>query len=532
MLNAESNEPTTAAAAALAAVDAGSNTSAVEALANRAETADPAQRVFERVVWAEAAFRLGDLTNALSELDIAEAEASTLEAPLLSAKVRTAAADILVGRGRTTEALTSALEAMVVIDEVEPDQAEDPRDLISSIRRDIAVLMLELGVPSRAIDQLRQAVSGGSASSLQAHNHLALGRAHLDLARRQHGVLDRRWERSARMASDQAKMAAAWGKALHRVQSSILLGGVALLHGDFDLAGRTLVGSLPDLAAIDDPAIIGRHNLNLARAMRGAGHHEDAVSWLERARDASRRRFVRGLATSIEHELAKAHRGLGNIELALSHLDKAITLEAQRGTEHIGALVTHLVQQAELATAHRRLLRTSDELADQARLDRLTDVPNRLALSLYVAELAEADHGDVAALFVDVDNFKTVNDTGGHAAGDRVLRTVAEIVQHTIRNDDKVFRYGGDEFIVLLPGTDSVVAHEVAERIRGSVEQSAVQTSGAPGEHPVTVSVGCCVGSGVSAASVIAGADAAVYLAKRSGRNRVGVASPRAPMTI
>lgn len=482
-------------------------------------------------MWAECAARLGDLGKALSELDVAEAEAAVLETPLLSTKVRTVAASILVGRGRTTEALTSALEAMVEIDEIEAADDDIDRDLVASVRCDIGALMLELGVPSRAIDQLRQAVNTAADGPASARHRLMLGRAQMELASRQYDLVDRRWERSARMASDQARTVGAWGLRQPGVEAAILLANVELLRGEPSGAGRILMDAAEDLHVIDDPSTHARHNLALASALRRAGYPEDAVRWLQRA-SSEQHHKPRHFRAAIEYELSAAYSEQGSAELALEHLHNAVGIEAQRGNEHIGALVTHLVQQAELATEHRRLVRTSSELANQARLDRLTDVPNRLALSLYVAELAAGDPSEVAALFIDIDNFKVVNDTGGHGVGDAVLRSVGEVVRNTIRADDQVFRYGGDEFVVLLPGTDSVVAHEIAERIRASVELSAVEAPDADGSHLVTVSVGCCVGSGVSAASVIAGADAAVYLAKRSGRNRVAVAAPRAPMTI
>lgn len=531
-LNAEPNEPPASIAAALASIRQGSNSRALDTLASRASTPDPHVRVAQRILWAESSARLGNLSKALNELDVAEAEASVLESPLLSTRVRTVAASILVGRGRTTEALTSALEALTEIDDL--DAPDDPRDrsLIAAIRSDIGELMLELGVPAQAIDQIRQAISHDRDETPEVSHRIALGRAQLALASRQSAFVDRRWERSARIAADQAQTAAKAGGRIHRVEAAILLAEVALLRSDPAGAGRLLVDAMDELAQIDDTLVVARHELAMAKAMCRSGFPEDAIGWLEGAQTTARRRNPRGLIADIERELAQAHRDLGDHAGALAHLERAFALESQRSNERVGALVTHLVQQTELATEHRRLVRTSNELADQARLDRLTDVPNRLALSLFVAELATGDEAEVAALFIDIDNFKIVNDTGGHGVGDTVLRSVAEIVKNTIRADDQVFRYGGDEFVVLLPGTDSAVAHEIAERIRASVERSAVEAPDADGSHLVTVSVGCCVGAGVAAASTIAGADAAVYLAKRSGRNRVAVAAPRAPMTI
>ena len=120
---------------------------------------------------------------------------------------------------------------------------------------------------------------------------------------------------------------------------------------------------------------------------------------------------------------------------------------------------------------------------------------------------------------MDIDEFKTVNDTLGHLAGDAVLRLVAESLQDLTRSEDVVGRLGGDEFALLLPGTDLPEATGIAERL-----VTHVRTAGAP--YAVTVSVGAAAVTWSDPVGLQATADAAVYRAKHSGRDRVCVPPP------
>jgi diguanylate cyclase (GGDEF)-like protein len=123
---------------------------------------------------------------------------------------------------------------------------------------------------------------------------------------------------------------------------------------------------------------------------------------------------------------------------------------------------------------------------------------------------------------LDIDHFKNVNDHYGHQAGDEVLITVADLIQLNVRPVDVVCRYGGEELAVILPETDEEGARTVAERIRGTVEDSVTTTPQGDTVH-VTVSIGLAVfpRDGDTAASLIHAADQALYAAKQEGRNLV-----------
>jgi diguanylate cyclase (GGDEF)-like protein/PAS domain S-box-containing protein len=160
-------------------------------------------------------------------------------------------------------------------------------------------------------------------------------------------------------------------------------------------------------------------------------------------------------------------------------------------------------------------------LAHQAMHDMLTDLPNRaLLLDRLDQALARADRSRCpsALLFVDLDRFKQINDSLGHAAGDLVLTTVAERLTRVIRPGDSVARLGGDEFVVLAEDIgDPSIAEEIAERIRASVAAPIVLAERA-------VSIGCSIGIAISdrhnPETLLQEADMALYQAKGAGRNR------------
>jgi diguanylate cyclase len=125
----------------------------------------------------------------------------------------------------------------------------------------------------------------------------------------------------------------------------------------------------------------------------------------------------------------------------------------------------------------------------------------------------------VAALMIDIDLFKRVNDTYGHPTGDRVLQHVAQAITQSVRPSDLVFRYGGEEFLVLLPDVDHTTALTAAERIRSRIAHPAKECP------DVTVSVGVARRhAGEDHEALVARADLALYQAKSNGRDRIEVA--------
>lgn len=127
----------------------------------------------------------------------------------------------------------------------------------------------------------------------------------------------------------------------------------------------------------------------------------------------------------------------------------------------------------------------------------------------------------LSLLLVDLDNFKQLNDTHGHLEGDRALALVASVVRQGCREVDTAYRYGGEEFVVLLPETEITVAAQVAERLRHNIAQAPLCTGGGVVVH-LSASFGLAAyRPGDSAESLFARADQGVYAAKRAGKNRV-----------
>lgn len=169
------------------------------------------------------------------------------------------------------------------------------------------------------------------------------------------------------------------------------------------------------------------------------------------------------------------------------------------------------------------------QLEHLGRFDPLTGVANRR----YLAEIMEAERirssrygRPPSVLMMDVDRFKQINDAHGHQAGDMVLQTLCETCRIVLREVDIVGRWGGDEFVVLLPEISSVLAPQVAERLRGAVGNMELASGNS---HPLnfSISIGCasCAAEDDSMEIALGFADRALYQAKHTGRNRVCVAA-------
>jgi diguanylate cyclase (GGDEF)-like protein len=167
------------------------------------------------------------------------------------------------------------------------------------------------------------------------------------------------------------------------------------------------------------------------------------------------------------------------------------------------------------------MMRSDVDTRAQAVVDDLTGLLNRKALYSRVAELGEQSRitGEPVGLIVgDVDAFKSVNDEFGHPTGDIVLRELAYLLRKVLRAFDLVYRLGGEEFVVIVPGADLEQAAELAESLRVAVESDRV------GGHDVTMSFGVSAsvrGAAFGYESLFARADRALYRAKQEGRNRV-----------
>jgi two-component system cell cycle response regulator len=205
-------------------------------------------------------------------------------------------------------------------------------------------------------------------------------------------------------------------------------------------------------------------------------------------------------------------------------------------------LETRLIAAERVTALHRRVAhfqaemeRANRELLGQSLTDALTGLPNRRRMEQDLARVHERairSGRPYGLAMLDVDHFKLYNDHRGHPAGDRVLRTVAEVLIAVVRSGESVYRYGGEEFLLLVEegGVEAVTA--AAERVRSRIADLAIPHPARPSPPPVvTVSAGVAgweEGRTSGCAEVLARADHALYEAKAAGRNRVASAAQTA----
>jgi two-component system cell cycle response regulator len=172
-----------------------------------------------------------------------------------------------------------------------------------------------------------------------------------------------------------------------------------------------------------------------------------------------------------------------------------------------------------------RILALHRKLHLEATYDRLTSVWNRAAIVDYLQralQRAVRENSCIGVIVADLDHFKSINDTLGHAAGDKVLQEAARRMELALRPDDHIGRYGGEEFLIIVAGCDWNQTMMVAERIRRTINTTPAVSQAQ--EIQITVSLGVAMsggGVGEDAGRLIAAADQALYRAKKAGRNRV-----------
>lgn len=237
-----------------------------------------------------------------------------------------------------------------------------------------------------------------------------------------------------------------------------------------------------------------------------------ALSWLAIPMLTLSSRFsMRGIVVGV----------LGSVLLALA---VAFVVDAAAVLADPVLVIVPLALIVCVAVLSTPLMRSDIEHRSDAVIDQLTGMLNRNALRARVHELtlqSQLSGEQIGVIVGDLDHFKSVNDTRGHAAGDAVLREVAYLLRKELRAFDLAYRLGGEEFLILLPGADPESTAQIAEKLREAV--AAEPLAGVP----ITMSFGVAAsrrGSRFDYDAVFAQADAALYRAKRNGRDGVCVA--------
>jgi diguanylate cyclase (GGDEF)-like protein len=202
------------------------------------------------------------------------------------------------------------------------------------------------------------------------------------------------------------------------------------------------------------------------------------------------------------------------IERALAMLQRSLDVTLVRMCESF---------ESERQRAHEELARRQEELAFMATHDSLTGLPNRTLILDRVEQMlvrARRNQTPIAALFIDLDNFKTINDTLGHRVGDQLLCAVAARLEGVVRDIDALGRLGGDEFVIVAEGMSLAAGPElIAERLLEALSQP-FKLDGAETQLTVTASVGIAMGDRASGEELLRDADIAMYRAKWEGKSR------------
>jgi diguanylate cyclase (GGDEF)-like protein len=188
--------------------------------------------------------------------------------------------------------------------------------------------------------------------------------------------------------------------------------------------------------------------------------------------------------------------------------------------EDFGAWVELELQRRPMEQRLHEMAQRATAMERQAMLDSLTGMWNRAGLDRWFELQRNTPN---AVIVLDLDHFKTINDTWGHLVGDTVLREVADRIRHTLRPEDFVARYGGEEFVICLPHADLQKAQLVAQRLRSAIADEPLALDNIQCEMTASLGIALYDGKGASLIDTFAAADEMLFAAKQAGRNQVRV---------
>ena len=283
------------------------------------------------------------------------------------------------------------------------------------------------------------------------------------------------------------------------------------------------------------------HKLNLARAAIGQGRLDEAAIWLNQSLESVERHGVNRFTYQVHELLAGIYDEKGELQNAIKHYKLFHDIKSQFFNEETHRRLGNMIvsQQVETTRIDAEIYRLKNQALCQeisthnqtvaemeilATTDSLTGLLNRrhfMTLSGYAFESVRQAGQPLAALMIDIDDFKNVNDRFGHLAGDQVLMEVTATIQASLRKEDLFGRLGGEEFAAILPRTEMFAVQKAAERILNNVAKNTTWIGSQNIQITLSIGIAQAGPADDSLEKLLDRADKAMYAAKRSGKNRI-----------
>lgn len=335
-------------------------------------------------------------------------------------------------------------------------------------------------------------------------------------------------QRALRYARDAQPYAKAFAEPFFLMMTEGNLAEALLHSGQLDQADLLLRQTLQEAHERGYLAQNWRMRCSLAELLLLRGQAQQAFDGLSELILEMGDKAPTATALRAHHALYRACKTLGLFEQALQQLEAYDAIARMRSTAQLMAQSQHFVTRLEAEQARREAKAHQAhalELQERVLHDPLTGLGNRRFLDERIEPLAQEcsrSGRPLTLALIDVDRFKTINDWFGHEVGDRVLEQLAQMLKENTRGSDLLVRYGGEEFLVAFPNTDSERAFEVCERLRERVQTHPWHALAA--DLAVTLSIGLASAAPYALDQLIARADRAMYQAKHLGRNQVALA--------
>lgn len=303
------------------------------------------------------------------------------------------------------------------------------------------------------------------------------------------------------------------------------LGGVLARTGELDRGLALYARSTEYFRSVGDAFQVARQRMLAGTHLVAAGRHAEAREALAQSLALCTEASFRNTEWQAQRTLSEALEALGEIPAALAALRASVTLreahDEARYAERVRLLELHVAaENARRAAAIER--QRSAELDRIAHTDPLTGLANRRLLRDFcAAALAGRAELPLTLAIFDVDHFKVVNDTYGHDVGDEVLVALARRLGRSLRANDLLARWGGEEFCLALPGTEDEAAMRAVRRLVGLLTSAPLDTRAGPVRVTVSVGVASRRGGDAGLDALLTRADRALYAAKRAGRDQI-----------